>query len=163
MKNKKRFAEMMSSLAVLFDKDVSEVLRGIYWQVLKGYSDEEVELAFHQVVASCKFFPKPAEIIQFIKSRKAEENQANALESWGMVMSGLECGVIPEDRRIRESIRRIGGWDWLSGQSYDELHWLEKRFLEHFDQIAESETYDNQIAAGEERKLLEGLSSKVGQ
>jgi hypothetical protein len=78
-------------------------------------------------------------------------------------MSGLECGVIPEDRRIKESIRRIGGWDWLSGQSYDELHWLEKRFLEHFDQIAESETYDNQIAAGEERKLLEGLSSKVGQ
>lgn len=156
MKNKKRFAEMMSTLSVLFDKDMPEMLRQIYWKVLSQYSDEDVEMAVKQVIASCKFFPKPSEIIQFIKSRQIEEKQANALESWGMVMSGLECGKIPNDGRIQEAIRRLGGWTWLQDKGYDDLHWLEKRFIEHFDQIVESRKYDNDMIAAEERKLLEG-------
>jgi len=78
------------------------------------------------------------------------------------VMSWLECGTIPNDRRIQESIRRLGGWDWLSGRSYDDLHWLEKRFVEHFEQIVESGRSENPLIASEERKLLEAMASRVG-
>ena len=156
MKNRKRFAEMMATLGTTFEKDISETLTKIYWEVLKKYDDDSVEIAFNEVMASCKFFPKPSEIIQFIKSRQIEAKQANALESWGMVMSGLECGKIPNDGRIQEAIRRLGGWTWLQDKGYDDLHWLEKRFIEHFEQIVESRKYDNDMIAAEERKLLEG-------
>ena len=144
MQDKKAFAEMISTLAVLYDKDVSPVLRKIYWEVLSTYSDEEVKFMFNQAVANCKFFPKPSELIQFIKTIKQEQKQLEeitSLEAWGMVMSGLEYGRVPEDEKIQQAIRRLGGWDYLKGKTYDDLHWLEKRFVEHYNQIEESQKY----------------------
>ena len=157
MENRKAFAEMMSALSILYDKEIPDMLSKMYWEVLVNYSDDEVKFMFNQAIANCKFFPKPSELIQFVKTQKQEQKQLekiNSLEAWGMVMSGLEYGRIPSDDKIQEVIHRLGGWDYLKGKTYDDLHWLEKRFIEHYEQIEESEKY-RELDWHKERLLTE--------
>jgi hypothetical protein len=63
---------------------------------------------------------------------------------------------MPDDARIQETLRRLGGWAWMQDKSYDDLHWLEKRFIEHFEQITESDEYRKLDWKGEQFQLTEG-------
>lgn len=136
MKNRKMFTNYMALFAEIFDKEVSIALQKVYWQALEAYSDPECEEAFKKIVATSKFFPKPAEIINAIDSLSSPETAP--LIAWGTVMASLESGVEPSDPSTKEAIRRVGGWAWLQSQSYDELHWIEKRFIEHYESSGES-------------------------
>lgn len=131
MKNRKMFTNYMALFSEIFDKEASIALQKVYWQALENYSDLECEEAFKKIVSTSKFFPKPVEIIAAIPGREAQD--ALPLTAWGSVMAGLESGREPEDPVTREAIRRVGGWHWLQQQSYDELHWIEKRFIEHYE------------------------------
>ena len=39
----------------------------MYWVALDPYGDEETERAFQEAARRCKFFPKPAELIELIE------------------------------------------------------------------------------------------------
>ena len=159
-KDKIRFAQVMAALGEVFDfrRETSALKTEIYFKTLEKFPIEEIEKACAKLIKSrvTASFPKPAEIIGLMKPKDAHL-KIDKFEAWGMVMSGLECGTIPKDGRIQEALRRLGGWTWLQDKGYDDLHWLEKRFIEHFEQIVESRKYDNDMIAAEERKLLEGL------
>jgi hypothetical protein len=146
MKNEQRFGEILGILCICFDKEISEPLLKVYWQIFKNYDQRLVEKAFSKAMTECVFFPKPAEIIRFMRE------DANALEYWGMLMTGLECGKEPNDSKTKEVVRRLGGWERLQTLNYDELHWLEKRFVEHYQSLTERE-FDG--LPGKEYKKLE--------
>jgi len=66
MQNKKRFKELMTRTAEVFQRDLTKTLLDAYWEILAHYSDSEVEVAFAKALRGCQFFPKPVELIGFI-------------------------------------------------------------------------------------------------
>jgi hypothetical protein len=135
-----RFAQVMAALGEMFDGGgkMSAIKMELYFQALKEFPIEHIETAAMCLIKNRVFasLPKPAEIIAAIPGREAQD--ALPLTAWGSVMAGLESGREPEDPQTREAIRRVGGWHWLQQQSYDELHWIEKRFIEHYDSCGDS-------------------------
>ena len=67
MKNKSLFKKHMKTFNELYDKNISKGLLDVYWDALDVYSDEECEKGFKEIIKSCVFFPKPAEIINLIE------------------------------------------------------------------------------------------------
>ena len=132
MKNQIKFKECMSLMSEVFNKEISQVLTDVYWEVLKDYSDADCEQAFKMAITNLKFFPKPVELISFIKE-KAVDPRISALGAWHKVMSALEAGAQPKnDPCITRTISVLGGWAHLGSLSYTELGWIEKRFIEHY-------------------------------
>jgi hypothetical protein len=161
-KDKIRFAQVMASLSEVFDpgRDISALKTEIYFKVLEKFRIEEIEKAASILIGTRTLasFPKPAEIIGLMQPKDVEP-RIDKLEAWGMVMSGLEMDRVPNDYGIQKAIRRLGGWDYLKGKSYDELHWLEKRFIEHYEQIDRGDELER-ICQRSEAELL-GLVKKL--
>ncbi|MBN1225005.1 MAG: hypothetical protein JXB23_17285 [Candidatus Aminicenantes bacterium] len=152
----KRFAAVMAALGEIFDtgRGPTAVKTELYFQALEEFTIEQIELAAKKLIKVREFpsFPKPAEISNII----LESLKPKGLEAWGMVMTGLERGEQPKDAQIRLVIDRLGGWSWLQGRSYDELHWLEKRFIDHFQDVSKNNYLELPISSGI-KKLSEKL------
>lgn len=148
MENKKRFAEIMATLGSVFQREVDKPLVRIYWEVLSKHSDEQVNSACQIAITRCRHFPKPIDIEELIPS-----TAVSRFEAWGAVMFHLENNAACQDPMINEAVRRLGGWTFLSEQTYDDLQYQSKRFMDHFEDIKERDTL--RIEAGTRGRLAE--------
>jgi len=135
MKNDQMFRRYMAMLGEVYDKKITKVLTSAYWEILKNYEDQDVEAAFKDVLLTCKFFPRPAELVERIRGN--EDHGDQALTAWSRVMLALES-VGPHldpkfDPTTSAAVRAMGGWQYLCGLDYSELKWQEKRFREHYE------------------------------
>jgi len=67
MKNKIEFEKYMIILGEIHDKVLSKIFIAAYWEALKPYDGSQCIEAFKISIKKCKFFPKPAELINFIE------------------------------------------------------------------------------------------------
>lgn len=149
----KKFSQLIIALSEIFDpgNKPSALKIELYFNALEDLSIEQIEKAVSKVIKMRVFngLPKPAEIREKIN----DENSMDYLNAWAKVMISLESGREPKDFAIKETIRRLGGWSWLSMQTYNQLIWVEKRFIEHFETINKS--LENDSLFWEEQKLLQ--------
>lgn len=131
IKDEPRFTQIMLGMADNFRDEISEEGMAMRFDMLKEYSMEEVEAAATKILRSRKFKGMPP-VAEFIEALHGS-GKMQAIDAWGVVMKQLQGGPEPVDPKIRDVIRRIGGWDCLTRRTYDELQWDEKRFLEHYE------------------------------
>ena len=118
MRDKKQFAQRITALSALFDREISEAVIEMYWVALMPYDDEETERAFQEAARRCKFFPKPAELIEFIEG-SSEGREALA---WHALLTGIArvgswSSVRFSDPAIHSVVETWGGW--ISGMLHD--------------------------------------------
>jgi len=129
MENKKKFAEMMEACGVVFDRQITEPLADIYWSVLKKHTDEEIQEAFTKAIHACKFFPKPAELLEFIEGSPEDRiaiayiQLRKACESIGAYES-----VIFSDPGLETIIEAWGGWEEVCHLPLEEWQYRQKQF-----------------------------------
>jgi len=130
MKSKKLFSEYMSMLSELFDKEVTPVLSKAYWQILEPHSDDKCKTAFDMAITKCRFFPKPAELLEFISGPESDQ----ATLAWLRVdkavrtIGNYESIDFADDRAINSTIEAMGGWANLCMVTNDEWKWKRKEF-----------------------------------
>lgn len=95
MKDDKKFKSYMAMMGEIFDKEVTKALSGAYWQILTRFTDEQCISAFDRAISTCKFFPRPAELIEFINGSPQEMADKGQIEA---------CKVL-------NAIKRIGGYE----------------------------------------------------
>ena len=137
----KTFKNGMYSLGLIFDRDVTDPeLNSLYWLTLYEYPDEAVKNAFSRVLSTCKWFPKPADLIEAIEvSRKSMGKLAWAevkgmLNTWG----GMWNHIWKTDGATAEAVKSIGGWSHLSGLRAYDLGQLEDAFIGAYDRAVAS-------------------------
>ncbi len=94
-KDAKQFFSIMTRVADIFDAELSERKQKSYFEILSEYTIDQVRDAFNRACRQCKFFPKPAEIIEFITGTGAD----------------VEAIAHKEAAKVLEAIRRIGGYN----------------------------------------------------
>jgi len=72
VKDHKKFLLAMTMLAEVFDKEVTDALREIYWKALEPFDDAQAEKAFNAAACTLKFFPKPVELIELLEGSVRE-------------------------------------------------------------------------------------------
>jgi len=139
MENKEIFKNYMSIFGEMFDKALSPALTSIYWESFKSYTDDQCEKAFKDAIVTCKFFPKPAEIIELIMSTN---KGYKALEAWTELTISLQNRVKDKlghrDPEIKDettimTLHSIGGLDYILNTSQDNMRWVRKDFIDTYN------------------------------
>lgn len=129
MKNRKKFNELMTAIAEIFDKTISEPLLMVYWKLLEPFSDEDAIRALNLALTSCKFFPKPADILEHLQGKQEDQ----AIQAWVLVDEAMRrhgnyVSLNFGDPKIHRVIELMGGWEYLGTLDEKEWTWKRKEF-----------------------------------
>jgi hypothetical protein len=119
----------MTALAEVFDKEITETLFSVYWKVLEPFRDDESIQALNKCLTSCRFFPKPADLLESLQGKEEDRaTQAWEIVDRAMRTQGNYVSVDFGDSRIHQAIEMLGGWSYLGTITEDEWKWKRKEF-----------------------------------
>lgn len=141
-----RFNALMVGMGEIYSKDISSVLLDGYWEALKTWELADFEKACVHILRTSKFMPRPADFTDLLHA-----GRMTAGEAWALVVDSVRKGswrdnsggarslaphfAEPEHDLIGAAVRAIGGYQAIAMHKESELHFLERRFCEHFNQI----------------------------
>jgi hypothetical protein len=131
------FSEVVTGFAELKGKVLSPAAIKLFWNAMQHWPIEDFRAAAGHLVRSCEFMPTPKDFEDLRKAGRPTSGEAwikareTARRDWGM----KSCGNPLIDR----AVRAIGGFDAIGMCDTDKMHFLERRFCEHFEAMQESE------------------------
>jgi hypothetical protein len=150
--DRKSFLEVVIGFAELKGKQLSAPGLELYWNAMQDWTIEEFRQAANTLIRTCEFMPTPKEFNDLRKAALPTKGEA-----WGMVLDHLKGGyrtrgLMPA---IDRAVRALGGYRALATMPVDQLPWQERRFAEHYDDMAEAdERREPQLLPQNIRKLL---------
>lgn len=142
MQDYDKFKSYMSLLGEIHSKEISDILKDAYWIALKQFSDDQCNKAFDRAIGSCKFFPKPAELIEFISSAFGSAEDVSVLEAAKVLETVKRIGgytSVDFDDSVTKAVIQncFGGWEKLCSElKADEEKWFLKDFSKYYQSYA---------------------------
>lgn len=134
-----KFRNLIRGMARMFSVDADVLLLDTYWLALKSWPIEDFEAACAHLLQSAKFMPRP---VDFNELRKASRPSAGEAFAKAMAVA-RDCSphrpATSGDPVIDAAARACGGYFAMGMQETDKIGFLERRFTEHFDAIADRE------------------------
>jgi len=131
-RKKAEFSKMMVALGEVFDKKITHELLEIYWRILEHLSMEKLQEVFDRALRTCRFFPKPAELLELANGNI----DAQAELAWNMLLKAIKAGahvsVIFEDGHIADVVQSMGGWENVCSWTIGELKYRHREFCDAY-------------------------------
>ena len=167
MKNNKMFMNYMVLFGELYNKEISDTLKNAYWETLKPYNNQECEEAFKKVVERLTFFPKPAEIIGFIKDKKPKP-QIEAIIQADKIIAYLRShgSVVPIWTNPITRYLMTHRWeyyDWSQTVLESDLTWWKKEFISSYCAMEKGIDQVEDLSTGQISEPVKSLLAKVGE
>ena len=151
----------MLGLGEIYDKQITEFVADIYYEVFKEYDYQAISNAIKEVVKSHKYntLPKPADILEFLEGTKDDK----ALVAWMQINEAIQKGgyyasVEFGDPIISNAIIELGGWQWLCSQEIKDMPFVEKRFMDMYRLLLKRGVSENKKLIG----YIEAHNNKKG-
>jgi len=129
-----RFRAVMAGMAEMYQRELSGTLLDAYWLALRDWSLPDFEAAAGHLMGANTFMPRPSD---FNALRKA--GRETAAEAWVRVVKRSprwRDGIRgDEDPLIDACVQAVGGNERIAMTDTAELHWLEKRFTEAYEEL----------------------------
>ncbi len=137
MEEPELFFEGMAALGETFGVEITGIKLKVYKMALGEYDDDRIRQAMGLALKTCKFFPKPVELIELIEGKKDDQ----AALAWEALLDtaqrvGQYQSVLFEDGRIARAVRLLGGWQTCCQWKTDELKFLRIDFIKLFGTMA---------------------------
>ena len=156
---KEKFSELLMVLGEIFDKSLSAGLIMIYFDALKIYTDEQIERAIKTASLTCKFFPKPAELLEFINGNQTDRS-VQAWEKFYRAIGriGTYQSVEFDDAAIHTTIELMGGWIAAGQWTNEEMKWKQKEFEKIYGVVSKRGNHSEYLPGlGEMENTKKGL------
>lgn len=162
MQNAQKFDENLFMLAETFRVELSQMQLRAYKLVLSKYTDQQIEEGFLQAIATLKFFPKPAEIIELIEGKPSDQ----AILAWEKLLQAIQehgsyYSVIFEDGRIAQTVELMGGWLQICAMTIDETHWRMTDFTKIYQGLPGSIEPKKLIGRHEQENAAHGFIEAI--
>ena len=136
IKKKQRFGAAMLVLGEYYNREISTGVIDLYWQALRKYDIEAIEVAIHRHLSnpdSGQFMPKIADIVRMIEGT----TQDSAARAWSLLEEGLQrvgtyLDIVFPDPIIHRVVHDMGGWISLGQMSVKEWPFVAKEFQERY-------------------------------
>ncbi len=155
MKNIQKFSNSMTLLGELFDRKISQAMIDAYWTVLKPFDDQAYENAFNRLIATSKFFPRPADFIELLVVNNADRSEVEATRVLKAIKTLGAYQSVKFDDPITSAVIQdsFGGWIKLCGELTEAKEsWFIKDFVRAYQAFAKQGiTHDGQLAGIIER------------
>ena len=146
--DKPRFESTLRAVADLFSSTKKVVINApflqLYFISLSDYAYEQVEWAIGEHMKDPddgKFFPKPANIIKYLKPKEISAEQKAEL-AWAQIereirVTGSWGELKLDDKQGLAALKSFTSWKDLCGMDTDKLTWAKKEFISMYS------TYEN--------------------
>jgi hypothetical protein len=131
--DKKQFAEIILGFAEIKGKALSIFAVELYWAAMQSWPLDEFKAAAVRLLETCEFMPTPKD---FNDLRKA--GRPTAGEAFSVAVECARKGGGSNDPAIERAVQAMGGWMVLRMCDEDKLHFTERRFAEHYEQIQDA-------------------------
>ena len=131
-----KFLEVVLGFAELKGKQLSAPALELYWRAMRDWDLAEFQAAAERLLKTSEFMPTPKD---FEDLRSATNLCAS--EAWTAVLDHAKVGRYrraPMDNLTETVIRALGGWRQIAMCDLSELHWLEKRFRETYEELRDT-------------------------
>lgn len=133
-----RFRAVMTGIAKVYEREIDGALLDAYWLALRDWSLADFEAAAAHLMRTSKFMPRPADFHEL-----REAGRQTAAEAWLQALrhaasSAYRNGPLG-DPLIDRAVRAIGGYGAIAMCDEDKLHFIERRFAEHYESIQDAE------------------------
>jgi len=127
--NKLTFAQHMTALSELFDKEITPALTQLYWDRFERESDEDFAKAVAAHIETERFFPRIADLVDKIKG------SGNKHEAWAEVVLALrDSSNMSLPASVMKAVNAIGGARALGHMTERDLEFKKKDFLEVYEE-----------------------------
>jgi hypothetical protein len=142
LENRKKFLEIVVGFAELKGKVLSAPALELFWNSMQAWTIEEFQSAANHLITTCEFMPTPKDFEDLRRAGRPTAGEAwiearNTIRvaGWAQIeSSSFSCG----DELIDRAVRAIGGYRAIAMCDSDKLHFLERRFAEHFEQMQDA-------------------------
>lgn len=129
------FRNTLAGMFRVYGQDPDALVLDAYWLALADWSLDEFQTGARHLMQTAKFMPRPAD---FAELRKA--GRPTAGEAWAEALDRVRHGNYPsDDPQLERVVRAIGGWKALGMTNSDSLHFVERRFAEHYDAMQDAQ------------------------
>jgi len=138
--DRQKFIEIVLGFAELKGKQLSAPALELYWRAMQGWSIEEFQEAAEELLRTCEFMPMPKDFEDLRKAGRETAGEAFASVRrylcWGLNGYTLDAHCPP---LIAKAVRAIGGPNVIAMCDEEKLHFLERRFCEHYETMQDSQ------------------------
>lgn len=145
-----RFLAALGALAVATGTPLDEARSRAYWMALDDLPIEAIERAVRSALRSARFFPRPVELREACGDIPPAGRAAIAFEAVRRAIreQGAYRSVAFDDPLVNATVRNLGGWPRLCGQTKDELDkWTRKDFERVYAALAAVPALEPQATA----------------
>lgn len=147
--DRRKFIEVVIGFAELKGKQLSAPALELYWRSLQHWQLGDFLDAAEQLVRTSEFMPTPKDFEDLRKAARPTSGEAWILacetaRDWRELRPHVSSG----DPFVDRVVRAVGGYRAIAMYDSEKLHFLEKRFAEHFEVMQE---------AGDTREALPDL------
>lgn len=130
--DKQKFANLLTGLAEYYKSPMSSPIMRLYWDSLKSYNYEAVEMAFSRHIGNPdtgQFMPKVADVTRMLQGTTTD----SSLVAWSKVDRavrdvGVYETVVFDDPLIHVVLMEMGGWVPLGSKDEGEWPFVAKEF-----------------------------------
>ena len=130
------FVQVLNGLAAIKRVDLTKEGYELWWQSMKNWSIDAFKDAASYLLRNCQFMPTPYDFEQLRK-----KGEVSAHEAWAMAMDHVEGawrqGVLG-DALTDRVIAMMGGYSVIALTYKDKLGFLERRFLDAYNDLLDS-------------------------
>ena len=137
--DKPQFLKVLNGLAAMKKATLIPEVLDLWWGCMADWSIEDFKAAAIHVIKNSTFMPTPKD---FEDLRKAGRNTAG--EAFAKALGWARSGAYrnpaktPDAILIDRVVHALGGWIAITSCDEEKLHFLERRFVEHFETIQDS-------------------------
>lgn len=132
------FLEVVVGLAELKGRTLSKPALDLYWRAMQDWPIDEFRSAAAHLVRSCAYMPSPAD---FEALRRA--GRMTPGEAWTRAVQIAASGAYRRGETVGgvvdRAVQAIGGYSAIGMCDESKLHFLERRFAEHFDAMQDAD------------------------
>lgn len=140
--DRQAFLEIVIGFAELKGKQLSAPALELYWRSMQSWPLPDFRLAAEHLIRTCQFMPIPKDFEDLRKAGRptAGEAWSKAVAACGSCHSalGYTSGGTCGEEFVDRVVRAIGGYRAIAMCDTDKLHFLERRFAEHFESMQDA-------------------------
>lgn len=148
--DEKKFKILIYALAEEYQYDFSPERLKMWWAQLKEFDYAEVATSVALCMRTCKFFPRLADIFEFLTPSRKEDAQS----AWGELLISLRHSSDGEDPVTQKVVRMLGGVRRLAMMNEDDLKFKEKKFIELYSELNKKTVVSSQATIAYAQKNL---------
>jgi len=160
--DKPEFVRVITSLAAIKGKDLTKDVLLLWWQCLKDWPVDDFRDAAGYLLKNCQFMATPYDFEQLRK-----KGEVSAREAWAMALHHADGawrqGVLG-DALTDQVAATLGGYSVIALTHKDKLGFLERRFLDAYNDLLDTSVVREALPDLTERpRIQNGSPVQIGK